>query len=127
WHFDQQIEISAVANVDDSHWSLVAGLWLLVRGRVRCSGEEPCGFLYGMDGGGEADPERTLLTQRIEAGEREHEVTPALVAHEGVQLIDDDRAHIAQQCAAALGGQHEVERLRRGDEDVRRVAKDRSA
>ena len=77
-----------------------------------------------MDGGGEADADGARFAEGVEAGEGEHEVAAALVAHEGVQLIDDDGAHVAEQRAAALGREHQVERLRRRDEDVRRVAED---
>src|SRR6516225_4885403 len=38
-----------------------------------------------------------------------------------MDLVDDDRRGIAQQGAAALGGEQDVERFGRGDEDVRRV------
>ena len=60
-------------------------------------------------------------TDVIEAGDGQREVTAALVASEGVNLVDDDGADVAQRLAAAGGGEHEVERLRRRDQDVRRV------
>ena len=53
---------------------------------------------------------------------REREVAAALVAEEGVDLVDDDGLDGAEDLAAALGGEHEVEGLRRGDEDVRRAS-----
>ena len=43
-------------------------------------------------------------------------------ADDGVDLVDDDGAHRAQHLAAALGGEQQVERLGRGDQDVRRLA-----
>ena len=78
-------------------------------------------------GRGEADTKRALLAQRVEAGERQHQVAAALVAHQRVQLVDDHGAHVSQQRAAALGREHQVQRFRRRDQDVRRVTKDRRA
>ena len=80
------------------------------------------GVFDRLDGGGEADAGRALLADVVEAGEGEGEVAAALVAGEGVDLVDDDGADGAQDLAAALGGEHEVERLRRGDQDVRRAS-----
>ena len=44
----------------------------------------------------------------------------AFVGDEGVDFIDDDGVDVAQGFAAAGGGEQDVERLRGGDEDVRR-------
>ncbi len=44
----------------------------------------------------------------------------AFVISNGVDLIDNHRFNIAEQFAAALGGEQNVERFRRGDQDVRR-------
>ncbi len=57
----------------------------------------------------------------------QREVAAALVAGEGVDLVDDDGADVAQRRAAALGGEHQVERLGRGDQDVGRAFHDRRA
>ena len=59
--------------------------------------EEPRGLLDGVHGGREADPLRPRLGDRVESGEREREVAAALVAHQGVELVDDDRAHPAKE------------------------------
>jgi hypothetical protein len=48
-------------------------------------------------------------------------VAPPLVAGDGVDLIDDDRPHRAQHLARPLGGEDQVERFGRGDEDMRRL------
>ena len=60
------------------------------------------------------------VDQPIEPLEREREVRAALVAGDRVDLVDDHRAQLAERRAALLGGQQDVQRLRRGDEDVRR-------
>ena len=59
-------------------------------------------------------------TQRVQPLQREHQVRAALVVGERVQLVDDDRAHGAEHLPAGLRGQQDVERLRRGHQDVRR-------
>ncbi len=49
-----------------------------------------------------------------------------LVAGQRVHLVHDDRLHALQHLARRRS-EHEVERLRRGDEDVRRIAHDLAA
>ena len=44
----------------------------------------------------------------------------ALVRRHGVDLVDDHRARGRQHRAAGIGAEQDVERLRRGDEDMRR-------
>ena len=46
----------------------------------------------------------------------------ALGAGDGVDLVDDHRAHGAEHSAAAHGREQDVQRLGRRDEDVRRLA-----
>ncbi len=58
----------------------------------------------------------------VEAFEREGEVGSALVGGDGVDLVDDDGADAAEVFPALSGGEEDVEGLRRGDEDVGRVA-----
>ena len=48
-------------------------------------------------------------------------MSAALVAGDGVNFVDDDGAHGRQGAAAAVGGQQDVERFGRGDQDVRRL------
>ena len=113
-HFDPEIEVSAVADVDDRRqWH-------------RRADEEACGVFDRMHRCRETDAQRAAFAERVEAGEREGEVAAALVAHERVELVDDDGADVCQQCTRAFRREHEVERLRRGDQDVRRFAQDRS-
>ena len=60
-----------------------------------------------------------------EAGEpleRERQVRAALRAGHGVDLVDDDGAQRAEHRAAAHAREQDVQRLRRRDEDVRRLA-----
>ncbi len=83
--------------------------------------EEPRDLVEGALGGREADALRRLVGDRLEPFERQHEVRAALGRCERVDLVDDHRLDPAQRLAGP-GGEHQVERLGRGDEDVGRVA-----
>src|ERR1022692_4653370 len=61
------------------------------------------------------------VRQQVKPLEREREVCAALVIGDGVNLIHDYGLDIVQDGAAAVGGEQNVERLRRGDQDVRRT------
>ena len=72
-------------------------------------------------GGRQADalqPATAFGDEGVEALEAEREVAAPLVAGERVHLVDDDRAHAAQQGARRRCGEEDVERLGRGDEKV---------
>ena len=69
----------------------------------------------------QADPLGGPLEQRVEALERQREVRAALGAGDGVHLVDDHGLDAAQRLAG-LRGEHQEQRLGRGDEDVRRSA-----
>ena len=90
------------------------------RHRVRPA-EEPGGLLRGRDGGGQADALRRAPQEVIEALQGHGQVCAALGTGEGVDLVDDDRLHRPQRLSHSAG-EHEVERLRRRDEDAWRVA-----
>ena len=59
--------------------------------------------------------------ERVEPLERQREVRAALVGGDRVDLVDDDGLGALEDAAALLGGEQDVERLRRRDEDVRRA------
>ena len=110
-HLDGQVEVAPVPEVDD-------------RARRARPREEARGLADGVHGGREPDTLRAPLGHGIEARERVAQVTPALVAHEGVELVDDDGADAPEERARTLGREHQVERLRRRDQDVRRASDD---
>ena len=87
--------------------------------RVRPA-EEPRHLLMGRDRCGQAHTLRRALQEVIEPLQGEGQVRAALGAGEGVDLIDDDGLHRAQRLARGAG-EHEVQRLRRRNEDLRRV------
>ena len=61
------------------------------------------------------------VAARLEPLERQREVRAALGRHERVDLVDDDRVDRAQRLAR-VRRQQQIERLRRGDQDVGRLA-----
>ena len=98
---------------------------LLARGRGDdldggAAAEEAGDLLQRAHGGGETDALGGGLEHRVEPLEAEREVGAALGAGDGVHLVDDHRAHAAQRLPR-LAGQHEEQRLGRGDEDVGRL------
>ena len=82
-------------------------------------------------GGGQADPLEgprrgslavaTRRAQPLHPLEAEREVRAALAARDGVDLVDDHLLDIAEDLAC-LAGEQQVQALRRGHQDVRRVA-----
>ena len=60
-----------------------------------------------------------LSAQRLEAFQRQRQVRAALGRGQGVDLVDDHPLDAAQRLAR-LRGEQQVERLGRGDQDVRR-------
>ena len=72
-------------------------------------------------GGAEADPLGALACDLLQPLQAEHQMGAALGGGHGVDLVDDHGVHIDQR-VADLAGEHEVEALRRGDQQVRRAA-----
>jgi hypothetical protein len=68
----------------------------------------------------QADTDGRTLGDGLEPLEREGEVRAPLVAGEGVDLVDNDRLHGREGRPGPFGSQVQVQRLRRGDEEVRR-------
>ena len=85
------------------------------------AGEERGQLLDGSLSCRQADALGAAAADVVEAFEREGEVAAAAIAGQGVNLVDDDGVHAAQRFARPLGREHQVEGLRRGDEDVRRA------
>src|ERR1700733_812602 len=81
-----------------------------------------CGLAGEVSAGGEA-----VFTgdEGVEALEREGEMGAALVVGDGVDLIDDEGADLAEILARLAGGEEDVEGFGGGDEDVGRVAEHR--
>src|SRR5918996_373456 len=100
---------------------------LLLRELVRpAAGDEAADLLERTLRGREPDALDRLPGQALEPFEAEGEVRPALRAGYGVHLVDDREAHGAERLLRARG-EHEEERLGRGDEDVGRAPEHRGA
>ena len=66
------------------------------------------------------DAQQSVAAQRRQPLQRQRQMRAALVRRQGVDLVDDHRARGRQHRAAGFRAEQDVERLRRGDEDVRR-------
>src|SRR5206468_8493149 len=84
-------------------------------------------FFYRLLRRREADALQLAAADVVEALEREREVRAAARLQHGVDLVDDHRARGLQHGPRALGGQQQIQRLGRGDQDVRRRAQHRRA
>ena len=107
-HVDLQVERLARARVDD-------------RARPLGADEEAADLLQRVLRRGQPDPLDVapgLLGQPLE---RDREVRAALGLRDGVDLVDDHLLDVLEDLAR-LAGEHQVQRLGRRDEDVRRVA-----
>ncbi len=82
--------------------------------------DEPADLLDRPLGRREADPLDRALGERLQTLDRQCEMGTALRACDCVHLVDDQRLDAAQRFAR-LRGEHQVERLGRRDEDVRRL------
>ena len=111
-YLDRDIEVTLVAGVDDRAVRRFA------------PNQETSRLLDRSDRGGEADARRPLSADVIESREREREVAAPLVADQGVDLVHDHRLRAAQHLTASLSGEHQIERLRRRDEDMGRPPHD---
>ena len=81
--------------------------------------QEPGDLVHRTDGGREPDPLCRGVEQLVEPFERQREVGAALGARHRVDLVHDHGLHASQRLTGGAG-QYEEQRLRGGDEDVRR-------
>ncbi len=64
---------------------------------------------------------RRAVRQQVEPLKRNREVRAALVIGDRMDFVDDDGLDMAKDDAAAVGGEQDIQRLGRGDQDVRRA------
>jgi hypothetical protein len=93
--------------------------------RLARSDQQASRRLDRLDRRREADADGGTLGHGFESLERNCEMRASLVAGQGVDLVDDDRLHGGEGAPGPLGGQVQVERLRRGDEQARGPANHR--
>ena len=110
-HLDLQVELLADAGVDDP-------------ARASRPDEEARDLLERLLGGRQPDPLDIVARGVSQPFERESQVRAALGGRHRVDLVDDARLSAGEQLLRAAG-QHQVERLGGGDQDVGRLAEHR--
>ena len=109
-HHDAQIPLLGLAGLDDPH-----------------RGAEPVGDGLGRPyGGGQTDPLGRGRQQRVQPLQGERQVRAPFRAGDRVHLVDDHRSYTPQRLPSGRGEQQE-QRLRGGDQDVRRAATESAA
>jgi len=120
-----QVKVAAVPGVHDRAPRRPVG----VGAAVARADQQPG---HGLDrplGGRQPDPLQRLVLPRkvLEPLQGQRQVRAALVPGHGVDLVDDDGAGRGQHRAAPLGGHQQVQRLRGGDQEIRRLLQHRRA
>ena len=108
-HFDREIQLAAMTDVHDRR----SGTPRAGRGSarpLRSASAWPTGRCVS-----------ATVRPAVQPLQRERQVRAALVVGDGVNFVHDDRLDVAQDGAAAVGGEQDVQRLRRGHQDVRRA------
>ncbi len=113
--FQRQIARAMMAAIDNA--AVAARI-----GRRRHTDQEARDLLDRLLRGRQADAQRRRGAELRQALQRQRQMGAALVGGERVDLVDDHRARGRQHGAAGLGAEQDVERFRRGDDDVRRLA-----
>ena len=115
WNFEGEVTCAPMAGVDDRAFAGRLGL----RARPDQKARDRLDRLLGRR---KAHPQQFAAAELRQALERQRQVGAALVRRDGVNFVDDHRARGPEHAAAGLGAEQDVERLRRGHDDVRRAA-----
>ena len=107
-HVDLEVERLAHAGVDD-------------RARALRADQEAADLLERVLRGAQPDPLDVTAGRLRQPLQRQRQVGAALGLRDGVDLVDDHLLDAVED-PGRLTGQHQVQRLGRGDQDVRRVA-----
>jgi hypothetical protein len=84
--------------------------------------QQPADGVDGPLGGGQPDPERALVAQRLQSLQGERQVRAALVAGDGVDLVHDHRLDAPQGLPSPLAGHQQVQRFGGRDDEAGRPA-----
>ncbi len=106
-NFHREIQLAAMPDVHDRG-----------RGTVR-TGEEARDLFNRLLRRRQSDA-RGRRRQQVQPLQRQRQVRAALVVGDGVDFVHDHRLDVPQDGAAAVGGEQDVQRFRRGHQDVRR-------
>ena len=115
WHLDFKVNLAGVAGIDDS------AVGFPVRADIVHTDEESTNLLDGILRGGETYASDLFVRKLGQPLHRNAEVRPALVVGNGMELVDDEGAHVLQSPATALGGQENEERFGRRNEHMGRL------
>ena len=115
--FDPELQLALVAQIENL---AIARRAVLVQ-----TGQERRDLVHRLLRRRKPDAGRAPLGDAIQPRQRERQVAAPLVAHHRVDFVHDHRFDGAQRLTAALGGEHQIERLGRDDQDVRRALDDR--
>ena len=110
-----QLHAPGVAGINDE------AVGRAVRGDVPVAHQEAGHLLDGTLRRRQADPSDLLLGQGAQSLYGQGQVRAALVVGHGVDFVQDNGSHILEAAPAALRGEQDVQRFRRGNQDVRRV------
>ncbi|MBV6412664.1 MAG: hypothetical protein OMOMHJEC_00447 [Xanthomonadales bacterium] len=113
--FQREVARTRLADVDDRAVGRAVG------GDRRVADQKTRGLGQRALGRRQADPRQAPAAQRIQPFQRQREVRAALVAGERVDLVDDHAACAGEHRPPGLRSEQDVQRLRRGHEDVRRA------
>ena len=109
---DLEVQISREAGVDRDR---------VPRGRPGEEGQRRLDRAHGRRTADALGPGAAArLDERLEALERERQVGASLGSHQRVNLVDDEEPRVGEGGPEPLAGQQDVQRLGRGDQDVRR-------
>ena len=78
-------------------------------------------LLQRLNGGGETDPLKRRPAKPVKPCQGKHQMGAPLRVDHRMQLIQNDRLRRAKKPSAACGCQHQIQRFRRGDEDMGRA------
>ena len=116
---DAEIELASVADVDDR------AVGRAIEDDPLATDEQSRDVFDRLLRSAQSDALQPVAGERVEPFERQGEMPTALVAGDGVDLVDDHCRSVLEHPPRALGGQQDVKRLRCGDENVRRPPRHR--
>ena len=113
---DPEVQIPLMARIDD----FTVGL--AIRQNAFRPDQQPGYIFDGLLGCAETDALERSLRELLQAFEGQRQMRSPLILGYGVNFIDNNGLGVFQESPTSFGRQQDIERLRRGDENMRRVA-----